>query len=128
MPFKLTEQERLEARKVLRAARELLPGKWCRGADALSESWQETLTSSDDAVHFCVVGALRRASRDTEGNVLPALDLLYTAMCDRYPWNREEPAPLPNHRADLLREWNDGAARDLDEVMKLFDHALLLAE
>lgn len=126
MNLTLSEEERQDALRVLHAARELLPGRWCRGHDARCTEGHETTTGSEDAVHFCVVGALRRSSRDLQANVLPALDLLHFALCYKYPWNCDFPARMSNQKADLLREWNDGTAMNLDEVLALFDHALLL--
>ena len=126
MTFKLTREEQSDARRVLTFARETLPGRWCGGADARQKDGLETTPGSPQCAQFCLVGALRRGSRSYQCNVLPALDTLHVALCDRYPWNREVRAEQSNDKADLLREWNDGTARSTGEVLSLIDHALVL--
>jgi hypothetical protein len=126
MDLTLSEEERLDALRVLHAARELLPGRWCQGHDARCADGHETTAGSNDAARFCVIGALRRSSRELRANVLPALDLLHFALCYKYPWNSDARARVSNEKADLLREWNDGTAQNLEEVLELFDHALIL--
>ena len=120
-----TLEEQSDAELVLHFAREMLPGRWCQGADALTSTWQKTTAGAEDATSFCVVGALRRGSRHHGCNVLPALDALHAAVCALYPWNKEIPAAAPEAKADVLREWNDGTARDVNDVIHVLDYALL---
>lgn len=126
MDLNLSTEDRRDARSVLHSSRELLPDRWCCGADARNSLGDETTPGAIDATQFCVVGALRRSARDAHANVLPALYLLHAAMCSRYPWMRYVPAWDEESRAAALREWNDGTAENVDEVLGLFDHALTL--
>jgi hypothetical protein len=126
MDLKLSWDDKRSARTVLQSARETLPGRWCRGADARTSTGNETTPGDTHATQFCVVGTIRRCARETNANVLPALYLLHAAVCSRYPWMLGIPANDAEAKANALREWNDGTAEDLHEVLRLFDHALVL--
>ena len=127
----LTQEEKSDAREVLRAARELfLADKWCQGSRAVDSCWNETPPSSPDAVGFCAIGALRCVERELGKNVLPAVHLLYEALVNLHDWN----TPFPWDEAHVpikvgrLEEWNDGVAEGTSDVLRLYDRAIGLLE
>lgn len=127
MVLNLSDEDRRHARRVLVNMRSLLPGRWGSGSDARDGRGNETTPSAEEAEQFCIVGALRRCSRKSAVSPQPALYALHETLCGAYPWMKDIPAADDESKADVLREWNDGTASGILEVLALINCAIWAA-
>jgi len=128
MVLNLSMEDRRHARQVLNKMRSFLPGRWSNRFDAKDDCGNETTPGSASAKEFCIVGALRRCSRMSDSSPQPALYALHEAVCLGYPWMRHVPAADDEGKANALREWNDGTALSILEVLTLINLASTLCQ
>lgn len=127
MVLNLSDEDRRHARRVLVNMRSLLPGRWGIGSDAQDGKGNETTPSAEEAEKFCIVGALRHCSEKSLISPQPALYALHETICEAYPWMRAIPAVDDESKANVLREWNDGTALSIIEVLALINCAIWAA-
>ena len=94
------------------------PGSWTRGAFARTAHDSSVAPTSESAVCWCAVGAIRR-----ELNV--GLGMNWNPLTE--PFNAlfmalEIPVG-PTRNSDRIAEWNDNPSREVREVVELFRKA-----
>jgi hypothetical protein len=96
--------------EILKEARELIAkeGGWTQGWYARDADGAETLSSSEAAVCFCIIGAFRRVSHDEIGHAQYALSQLLDG------WS--------------IPTFNDAPGRTQAEVVAKFDEAIAAEE
>lgn len=93
----------------LKRMRGLLASGWTQGALARDRNGHEVSETSDNAVSFCIAGAMYRSARG-----LIRLWSIHHAL-------REV-------NADEIASWNDARNRTQSEVLALIDRAIEIAE
>ena len=106
--------------RLLIAARGYVEKGWCRGAMARNARRVAVVPDSPSAVMWCASGAVRRAGLDLGSSVEKVNgchNLLMEGLSDREKaWNWS------------ISEWNDRNSRKKEEVLALFDRAILKLE
>lgn len=102
--------------ELLREAARIVRLGWCIGALARTREGYPIPAYMDDpeAVSWCAMGGILRAS-GTRGD-LPLNDLALEAVTAVETFLRRQP-----QRPGSLPRWNDGYARDADEVAEVFE-------
>lgn len=98
----------------LAAARARIAQGWCQGVPARSAQGAETDADADDAVSWCIYGALAKADCDVGGQHHE-----HSANIIRHAVQR--------HGTMFVSQWNDNPARTQADVLKLFDDAIASA-
>ena len=106
----------MSALDVLTKTRELLsdPERWTKGSMAKNASGCTVRPDREDAVCFCLDGALTRAAGGS-GNGYPEATRILEETVSERPW------------AFCYVDWNDDAARTHAEVLAALDKAIDLA-
>ena len=100
------------AKDVLVRARELLSKGWCQGDFARNDAGEERPISHPEATHFCLLGAVQRASYDLE-----------VWSLEPHLWARW--ALRKALRSDALGIMNDDPNTTQEKVLQLVDQAIL---
>lgn len=100
---------------ILLEARDLVGQGWCQRAGAVNVAGAQTFTLADDAVRFCIVGAIDRANgRDRAGdNWSSAIHFIECAI---------------GNDSMSIALWNDADGRTQAEVYDMLDRAAKLAK
>lgn len=93
--------------ETLRNAKARIEKGWCRGVLARNSKGEETTPNGPDAVRWCAFGAI-----GTTDEALGAADR----------------ALIMAHGNYYVAEWNDEPEREVEDVLRLFDRAIALAE
>lgn len=110
----------MATRDVLRAAKAFVEQGWTQGVSARDAKGYPVGATYDGATQFCVVGALERA---TMGDPLG-----YRRACDAKMYMRIALEERTHIDSPSVSNYNDKANRTKEEILSLFDEAILIAE
>jgi hypothetical protein len=102
--------------ELLRKVRELLPGRWTQGANALNALGLPTSPMSDSAVQFCLRGACIKALQPSPHVLVCDLHL------ERSRISKQIAHALGFEASSWLVQWNDTQGRTEADVLARIDH------
>lgn len=108
--------------RVLRRAREILTpeGAWVQMMTACNAAGRLCFAFEDEAVSFCLSGALGRAAY--KESMVRYLELVDAARDELADWGKSEGL----FRSEDLTAWNDAHGRTQEEVLALLDAVIAL--
>ena len=111
-------------RELLELAQERIQQGWSQFHAAVDCNGTPVFIGSEDAVSWCIMGAMTQANHDLIGisgysakTFMDGLRLLTDEVKRTSPY-------YSTASADILIAWNDNANRNIDDVLQIFDRAI----